>query len=81
MLFEEAVVTPGQGPDCRALLDAILPADQGDARLFTQQSGMVNHRKKGCVSFYDGSALSLTATEWQAMLNTQNKRKLYYGVP
>lgn len=81
MLFEEAVVTQAQSTDCRALLDAILPADQGDARLFTQQSGMVNHRKKGCVSFYDGSALSLTATEWQAMLNTQNKRKLYYGVP
>jgi len=81
MLFEEAVVTQAQSTDCRALLDATLPADQGDARLFTQQSGMVNHRKKGCVSFYDGSALSLTATEWQAMLNTQNKRKLYYGVP
>ena len=81
MLFEEAVVTQAQSTDCRALLDAILPADQGDARLFTQQSGMVNHRKKGCVSFYDGSALSLTATEWQTMLNTQNKRKLYYGVP
>jgi prepilin-type N-terminal cleavage/methylation domain-containing protein len=81
MLFEEAVVTQAQDKDCRALLDANLPADQGDARLFTQQSGMVNHRKKGCVSFYDGSALSLTATEWQTMLNTQTKRKLYYGVP
>jgi prepilin-type N-terminal cleavage/methylation domain-containing protein len=81
MLFEEAIVTQAQDTDCRALLDANLPADQGDARLFTQQSGMVNHRKKGCVSFYDGSALSLTATEWQTMLNTQTKRKLYYGVP
>jgi len=81
MLFEEAVVTQAQRTDCRAQLDATLPADQGEARLFTQQSGMVNHRKKGCVSFYDGSALSLTATEWQAMLNTENKRKLYYGVP
>ena len=81
MLFEEAVLTQAQDTDCRALLDANLPADQGDARLFTQQSGMVNHRKKGCVSFYDGSALSLTSTEWQTMLNTQTKRRLYYGVP
>ena len=81
MFLEEAVVTQMQGTDARALLDANLPADQGDARLFTQQNGMLNHRKKGCVSFYDGSALSLTATEWQSMLNTQTKRKLYYGVP
>jgi len=81
MLFEEAVVTQTQDRDCRALLDANLPADQGDARLFTQQSGMVNHRKKGCVSFYDGSTLSFTATEWKTMLNTRNKRSLYYGVP
>jgi len=81
MLFEEAVVSQSQGKDSRALLDINLPADQGDSRLFTQQSGMLNHRKKGCVSFYDGSALSLTTTEWQTMLNTQTKRKLYYGVP
>ena len=81
MLFEEAVVSAGQTQDSRALLDINLPPDQGDSRLFTQQSGMLNHRKKGCVSFYDGSALSLTATEWKTMLNTQNKRKLYYGVP
>jgi hypothetical protein len=42
---------------------------------------MMNHRKKGCVSFYDGSALSLTATEWQTMLNTQAKRQMYYAAP
>jgi len=81
MLFEEAIVSAGQTQDSRALLDINLPPDQGDSRLFTQQSGMLNHRKKGCVSFYDGSALSLTASEWQSMLNTQTKRKLYYGVP
>jgi len=81
MLFEEAIVSAGQTQDSRALLDINLPPDQGDSRLFTQQSGMVNHRKKGCVSFYDGSALSLKAAEWQSMLNTQTKRKLYYGVP
>ena len=81
MLFEEAVVTAGQTQDSRALLDINLPPDQGDSRLFTQQSGLLNHRKKGCVSFYDGSALSLTATEWQTMLNTQTKRRQYYGVP
>ena len=81
MLFEEAVVTAGQTQDSRAFMDINLPPDQGDSRLFTQQNGLLNHRKKGCVSFYDGSALSLTATEWQTMLNTQNKRKLYYGAP
>ena len=81
MLFEEAVVTAGQTQDSRAFMDINLPPDQGDSRLFTQQNGLLNHRKKGCVSFYDGSALSLTATQWQTMLNTQNKRKLYYGAP
>lgn len=81
MLFEEAVVTAGQTQDSRAFMDINLPPDQGDSRLFTQQNGLLNHRKKGCVSFYDGSALSLTATEWRTMLNTQNKRKLYYGAP
>ena len=81
MLFEEAVVTAGQTQDSRAFMDINLPPDQGDSRLFTQQNGLLNHRKKGCVSFYDGSALSLTATEWKTMLNTQNKRKLYYGAP
>jgi len=81
MLFEEAVVTAGQTQDSRAFMDINLPPDQGDSRLFTQQNGLLNHRKKGCVSFYDGSALSLTATQWKTMLNTQNKQKLYYGAP
>ena len=81
MLFEEAVIFAAQAKDSRAAMDFNAPPNTGDSMLLTQANGMVNHRKKGCVSFYDGTVLSLTAAEWQSMLSTQNKRKLYYGAP
>jgi hypothetical protein len=58
-----------------------LPPGQGDNRLFAEISGMANHRKKGCVSFYDGSAVSLAAADWTNMLNTVNKRRVAFGAP
>lgn len=81
MLFEEAVISAAQTTDSCAAMTPSQPADTGDSILFTERNGMMNHRKKGCVSFYDGSALSLTATEWQIMLNTQAKRQMYYAAP
>ena len=82
MLFEEAMIGAGIRNDSRANMDTNSPPDTGgDSTLFTERSGMANHRKKGCVSFYDGSVVSLTAAEWQAMLNTRAKRKIYYAAP
>jgi len=81
MLFEEAVIFAAQTQDSRAFMDYNSPPNTGDSMLLTQTNGMVNHRKKGCISFYDGSALSLTLDEWKSMLSNQTKRKLYYGVP
>ena len=54
-----------------------LPAGQGDNCLYTR----ANHRKKGCVSYYDGSAMSMSGAEWTNMLNTVNKRRVAFGVP
>ena len=79
-LFEEAALTEAQAQDCRALLDVLTPANQGDSQLFTESGTMANHRKKGCVSFFDGSAVSLTAREWTTMLNSREKRAVRYGV-
>lgn len=81
MLFEEAVVIAAQGTDSCASMDFAASANTGDSILFTERSGMVNHRKKGCVSFYDGSAVSLTTDEWVNMLNTRDKRQMYYAAP
>ena len=79
LLFEEAVITAAQQKDSCALLQTNLPPNQGD-RLFTEATGISNHRKKGCVSFYDGSVLALSKAEWETMLNTAAKRRVYYGV-
>ena len=82
ILFEEATTTMAQSDDSRAFMDTnTLPNTTGDAFLFTERNGMVNHRKKGCVSFYDGSAISLTTQEWVNMLNTRAKRQMYYAAP
>lgn len=81
MLFEEAVISAAQTTDSCAQMDPNTSPDTGDSILFTERNGMVNHRKKGCVSFYDGSAIALTAAEWQAMLNTRAKRQMYYAAP
>ena len=80
LFFEEASITAGQGQDdsC-ALLQTNRPPNQGD-RLFTEATGISNHRKKGCVSFYDGSVLALSKAEWETMLNTPAKRRVYYGI-
>ena len=79
LLLEEAVITAAQQKDSCALLQTNLPPNQGD-RLFTESTGISNHRKKGCVSFYDGSVLALSKVEWETMLNTQAKRRVYYGI-
>ena len=79
LLFEEAVITAAQQQDSCALLQTNLPPNQGD-RLFTEATGISNHRKKGCVSFYDGSVLALSKAEWETMLNTAAKRRVYYGI-
>lgn len=79
LLLEEAVITAAQQQDSCALLQTNLPPTQGD-RLFTESTDISNHRKKGCISFYDGSAASLSKTEWESMLNTQAKRRTAYGV-
>jgi prepilin-type N-terminal cleavage/methylation domain-containing protein len=81
LLFEEAVTTSAQTQDSRAWMATNLPPGQGDNRLFAESSGMANHRKKGCVSFYDGSAVSLAAADWTNMLNTVNKRRVAFGAP
>lgn len=81
ILFEEAILSGAQTVDSRAWMDTNAAPDTGDAVLFTEKNGMSNHRKKGCVSFYDGSAIALTAVEWQAMLNTRAKRQIYYAAP
>lgn len=82
MLFEEATTTTAQSDDSRAYMDTnSMPNTTGDAFLFTERNGMVNHRKKGCVSFYDGSVISLTTQEWVNMLNTRAKRQMYYAAP
>ncbi len=81
MLFEEAIITSSQTVDSRAWMDTNAAPDTGDTILFTERNGMANHRKKGCISFYDGSAIALTAAEWQAMLNTRAKRQMYYAAP
>jgi len=80
LLLEEAVITAAQTQDSCALLDANQPPSASD-RLFTEETGISNHRKKGCVSFYDGSVLSLSKSEWQTMLNTIAKRRTAYGTP
>jgi prepilin-type N-terminal cleavage/methylation domain-containing protein len=79
LLLEEAVITAAQQQDSCALLQTNLPPTQGD-RLFTESTGISNHRKKGCVSFYDGSAAAMSKAEWENMLNTQAKRRVAYGV-
>ena len=79
LLFEEAVITAAQQKDSCALLQTNLPPSQGD-RLFTAAAGISNHRKKGCVSFYDGSVLALSKADWETMLNTAAKRRVYYGI-
>ena len=79
LLYEEAVITAAQGQDSCAQLQANLSPRQGD-RLFTEATGISNHRKKGCVSFYDGSVVSLSQVEWETMLNTPAKRRVYYGI-
>lgn len=81
LLFEEPVTTAAQTQDSRALLSTNLPPGQGDNRLFTDVNGMANHRKKGCVSFYDGSSVSLSSGDWTNMLNTVNKRRVAFGAP
>ena len=82
MLFEEATTTMAQSDDSRAYMDTnTMPNTTGDAFLFTERNGMMNHRKKGCVAFYDGSVLSLTTQEWKNMLNTRAKRRMYYAAP
>jgi prepilin-type N-terminal cleavage/methylation domain-containing protein len=80
LLFEEASITAAQGQDdsCAHLVTSV-PPSQGD-RLFTEATGISNHRKKGCVSFYDGSVLALSKAEWETMLNTAAKRRVYYGI-
>ena len=81
LLFEESVTTAAQTADSRAWMSTNLPPGQGDNRLFTiEASGMANHRKKGCISFYDGSAASVTGLEWTNMLNTMAKRRAAFGV-
>ena len=79
LLLEEAVITAAQQKDSCALLQTNLPPNQGD-RLFTEATGISNHRKKGCVSFYDGSVLALSKAGWETMLNTVAKRRVYYGM-
>lgn len=81
MLFEEAVITAAQTDDSRAFLFILNDPDTDDGRLFTQTNGMVNHRKKGSISFYDGSAVALTRAEWTNMLGNTTKRRIHYGVP
>lgn len=81
LLFEEAIIMPSQTVDSRAYMVTNQPPNIGDSILFTEKNGMVNHRKKGCVSFYDGSVRSLTSAEWQNMLNTVAKRQMYYAAP
>jgi prepilin-type N-terminal cleavage/methylation domain-containing protein len=82
ILFEEATTTTAQSDDSRAYMDTnSMPNTTGDAFLFTERNGLVNHRKKGCVSFYDGSAISLKTDEWVNMLNTRAKRQIYYAAP
>ena len=79
LLFEEDVNTASKSsiPDSRAALSTNLPPGQGDNCLYTG----ANHRKKGCVSYYDGSATSMSGAEWTNMLNTVNKRRVAFGVP
>ena len=79
MLFEEAAIVGGIRDDSRADMSTNRP-NTGDAILFTQTNRMANHRKKGCVSFYDGSALSFTSTEWLKMLDNPTKtRRHFFG--
>ena len=80
-LLEEAVVNPAFTKDSCALLDANQSPLANTDRLFTEETGISNHRKKGCVSFYDGSVLSLSKSEWQTMLNSLAKRRTAYGTP
>jgi len=77
LLFEEDVDAATDTVDSRALMSTNLPPGQGDNRLYTGP----NHRKKGCISFYDGSASSVTGPEWTNMLNTMNKRRVAFGAP
>jgi prepilin-type N-terminal cleavage/methylation domain-containing protein len=76
LLFEEDVNAAAKTVDSRALLSTNLPPGQGDNCLYTGP----NHRKKGCISFYDGSAVSVTGLEWTNMLNTMAKRRAAFGV-
>lgn len=79
-LLEEAVVDAAFTQDSCAALDASQPPTAGD-RLFTDETGISNHRKKGNVSFYDGSVASMSKAEWTSMLNTLAKRRTAYGTP
>ena len=77
LLLEEA--NPVAGDSCAAL-DFNLSPFTGD-RLFIEEPRFFNHRKKGCVSFYDGSVLAVSRAEWGSMLNTRAKRQTVYGTP
>jgi prepilin-type N-terminal cleavage/methylation domain-containing protein len=82
MIFEEAVTTSAQIKDSRAGLNINFPVGQADNRLLTRESGgLVNHRTRGCVSFYDGSAASFSAQEWTNMINSTTKRRVVFGEP
>ena len=76
LLFEEDVNIASKTVDSRAWMSTNLPPGQGDNRLYTGP----NHRKKGCVSYYDGSAVSVSGAEWTNMLNTMAKRRAAFGV-
>jgi prepilin-type N-terminal cleavage/methylation domain-containing protein len=77
LLFEEDINVASKLGDSRAWMSTNLPAGQGDNCLYTR----ANHRKKGCVSYFDGSAASMSGAEWTNMLNTVNKRRVAFGVP
>lgn len=77
LLLEEA--NPVAGDSC-AFLDYLQSPFTGD-RLFIEEPNYSNHRKKGCVSFYDGSVLAVNRTDWGNTLNTRAKRQTAYGTP
>ena len=76
LLFEEDVNAAAKTVDSRAYLFTNSQPGQGDNCLYTQ----LNHRKKGCVSYYDGSASSMSGSDWTNTLNTVNKRRAAFGV-
>jgi len=82
LLLEEA--NPVAGDSCAALNVNLSPFNVNGDRLFIEEieePRFSNHRKKGSVCFYDGSARAVSRTEWANMLNTRAKRETAYGTP